>query len=150
MNKLMVLIAGSLILIFLIISQDAAQTVTATIPVGDAPNFAGVNPNTNRIYISNSGDDGVSVIWDALVPTIEGCDGSGVTKNKFNIGDYVYVVGSGYANSQSYNLKIVIDAEWVDGMTIPSAIVETTVSSDSSGDIMPTLAWSGAALENTI
>jgi len=75
---------------------------------------------------------------------VESCDGSGATKNEFNLGDDVYVVGSGYASSLSYVLKIVSDVDWSDGMKIPSYIVKTTVSSDSSGNIAPTLVWNGA------
>ncbi|MBI1927874.1 T9SS type A sorting domain-containing protein [Candidatus Poribacteria bacterium] len=39
-----------------------AQTVVATIPVGNSPIGVGVNPNTNRIYVANSSDRTVSVI----------------------------------------------------------------------------------------
>src|SRR6266540_3965632 len=43
-----------------------AQTVIATIPVGDSPNAVAVNPVTNRIYVANEQPDGptgtVSVI----------------------------------------------------------------------------------------
>lgn len=90
--------------------------------------------------------------------TIESCDDTGTTKNEFSPGDDVYVVGSGYTSSLNndldtmndivripiYALKIVSDVDWTDGMTIPSSIVETTVSPDSSGNIAPTLVWSGA------
>ena len=38
------------------------QTVTATIPVGQAPIGAAVNPLTNKIYIANSGSNNVTVI----------------------------------------------------------------------------------------
>jgi DNA-binding beta-propeller fold protein YncE len=41
-------------------SAEAAYQVIATIPVGSSPgaaNGVGVNPLTNRIYVSNNGDN---------------------------------------------------------------------------------------------
>jgi len=87
---------------------------------------------------------GVNIHIVGPPPTIESCDDSGATKNEFNPGDDVYVVGSGYASSLSYVLKIVSDVDWSDGMKIPGYIVKITVSSDSSGNIAPTRVWSGA------
>jgi YVTN family beta-propeller protein len=42
--------------------QVQAQTVIATVAVGDFPVGVGVNPTTNRAYVSNNFDDTVSVI----------------------------------------------------------------------------------------
>jgi YVTN family beta-propeller protein len=43
-------------------SLASAQTVGARIPVGTAPTQIAINPVTNKIYVTNSGDDTVSVI----------------------------------------------------------------------------------------
>ena len=40
----------------------AAPAVTATIPVGIAPLGVGNNPVTNTVYVTNNGDNTVSVI----------------------------------------------------------------------------------------
>jgi len=48
-------------------------TVVDTIVVGDYPRGIGVNPQTNRIYVANSGSDNVSVIdgsGDSVIATI--------------------------------------------------------------------------------
>jgi YVTN family beta-propeller protein len=42
-----------------------AQTVVATIPVGDEPRRVAVNEKTNRIYVANTNSDTVSVIEGA-------------------------------------------------------------------------------------
>jgi DNA-binding beta-propeller fold protein YncE len=47
--------------------QVYAQTVIATIDVGNNPLGVAVNPTTNRIYVANAGDGTVSVIADGLV-----------------------------------------------------------------------------------
>src|SRR5260370_35760119 len=47
-------------------NAEAAYQVIATIPVGNNPggaNGVGANPLTNRIYVSNNGDNTVSVIY---------------------------------------------------------------------------------------
>jgi YVTN family beta-propeller protein len=49
------------------------QTVVATVPVGSSPFGVGVNPTTNRIYVSNFGSNTASVIdgaTDAVVATV--------------------------------------------------------------------------------
>jgi hypothetical protein len=56
----------------------------------------------------------------------------------------VYVNGSGFSPSTTYNLYIVVDSRWIDGIAIPKRISDTAenVSSDSSGNIPPTSVWS--------
>ena len=41
-----------------------AQTVVATISVGDAPIGVAVNPDEDLVYVANANDDTVSVIED--------------------------------------------------------------------------------------
>jgi hypothetical protein len=76
-------------------------------------------------------------------PTIGSCDGTGAQKDVFNSDETVYVSGTGYATSQTYNIYVVNDTAWVDGMTIPARIqgTVTSVSSDSSGNINLTVVW---------
>jgi len=77
-------------------------------------------------------------------PTIESCEPTGTEKNVFNLGETVYVNGSGYSPSTSYDFYIVDDVEtWADGTPIPTRATGTltTVSSDPSGNILPTAVW---------
>ena len=77
-------------------------------------------------------------------PTIESCNPSGIKKDDFNIGEIVYVNGSGYSSSTSYDLYVVEDVDpWTDGLLIPTRVADTltTVSSDPSGTILPTAVW---------
>ena len=80
------------------------------------------------------------------IPTsIESCDSDGTTKDTFNVGETVYVTGSGYAASTSYPIHVVDDVEtWSDGMTIPTRVsgTATSVSSNPDGDIPATEVWS--------
>ena len=44
------------------------NTVVATVPVGSSPRGVAVDPSTNRIYVTNSGDGTVSVIEEPSIP----------------------------------------------------------------------------------
>lgn len=70
---------------------------------------------------------------------IESCDSAGNKKDTFNSVEIVYAKGSGYLRSRNFNLTIVPDTTWVDGMPISGMLV--SVSSDASGNIQPTAVW---------
>jgi hypothetical protein len=76
-------------------------------------------------------------------PVIESCDSSGVRKDTFQVGENMYVNGTGFGNSTVYSLYLVEDQVWSDNMTIPARVLgtATTVSSLPDGTIPPTLAW---------
>jgi len=84
----------------------------------------------------------------APAPTIESCDLVGVQKDTFDLDETVYVTGSGYAPSivavTTYDIHVVNDVTWSDGMPIPDRVpgTATTVTSDSLGNISPTPVWS--------
>ncbi|HVP26230.1 MAG TPA: hypothetical protein VMT26_01005, partial [Candidatus Bathyarchaeia archaeon] len=68
----------------------------------------------------------------------------GVQKDTFNLTDNVYVNGSGYAPSTTYNIYLVSDvAMWSDGMVIPSRVTGTvtTITSNNAGRILPATVW---------
>jgi DNA-binding beta-propeller fold protein YncE len=46
----------------ILVQNVFADTVIATIPVGTNPSVVAINPNTNRIYVENSGEGTMSVI----------------------------------------------------------------------------------------
>lgn len=80
----------------------------------------------------------------APLPTIESCDAAGTKKDVFDVGETVYISGSGYPASSTFDLYIVADVTaWTDGMTIPERVsgAATTISSDISGIISPTAVW---------
>ena len=55
--------------------DGASNTVVATVAVGNNPGGVAVNPNTNRIYVANSGSGNVSVIDGAsntVIATVAG------------------------------------------------------------------------------
>ena len=56
-----------------------AQTVTATIATGASPEQVAVNPNTNKIYVTNQGSNTVTVI-------------DGLTNNTTNVGVGAYPI----------------------------------------------------------
>jgi hypothetical protein len=74
---------------------------------------------------------------------IESCDSMGTGKDIFNVGETVYVTGSGYPPSTAYDTYIVQHTTWTDGMQIPTRISGTadSVSTNSSGNIPPTIVW---------
>jgi hypothetical protein len=78
-----------------------------------------------------------------LMPTIESCNPNGVKKDYFVVGNELYVVGTGYLSCTTYDVYLVEDVTWVDGLAIPPRVpgTTTTVTSDSNGDIPPTLLW---------
>jgi hypothetical protein len=77
-------------------------------------------------------------------PAIESCGITGEKKDSFDLGAAIYVNGSHYSPSTIFDLYIVNDVEtWTNGIPIPPRVSSTasTVSSDSSGNVLPTDAW---------
>jgi hypothetical protein len=75
---------------------------------------------------------------------IESCDSGGDEKNTFDQDDAVRVFGSGYEASATYPIYVVDDDEttWDGGETLVRVSgTETTVTSDSNGNINPTIVW---------
>jgi hypothetical protein len=81
--------------------------------------------------------------YPAPVATISACDSSGNLVNYFEVGEALYVTGTGYAPSAEYSIGLVTDSElWLTGMDIgrlPGTAAR--VSSNSEGVIPPTLVW---------
>ena len=90
--------------------------------------------------------DTAAAFVQVYYPTVESCDSIGTTKDIFYVADDLFVKGTGYSPSSIHNIYVVNDVVvWSDGMTIPTRIsgTATTVSSDASGNILPTNAWTG-------
>src|SRR6266480_2274598 len=58
------------------LTAGSAASVVATVGVGSSPFGVGVNPNTNRIYVSNRSSNNVSVI-DGSTNTVIATVGAG-------------------------------------------------------------------------
>jgi glucose/arabinose dehydrogenase len=85
--------------------------------------------------------------------TIESCDASGNVKNTFNLSDSVYVFGSGFPASSTFDIHVVADqGSWtaLNGMPIPTPLATDihSITSDSSGNIAVSLLWSQPSLGN--
>jgi len=83
------------------------------------------------------------------VPTIESCDSLGTRKDNFTLHEDVYINGSGFLPSTTYNVYVVDDTEtWIDGMLIPARISGTTTSilSQSDGTLSPIVIWGNASI----
>lgn len=85
----------------------------------------------------------------STVADVESSDSDGNVLNIFQPGDRVYVIGSNYSSNKVYNLYVVDDTTWSDGMNIPQRVpgTVTTVTTDGSGNIPKgTEIWSSAAI----
>ncbi len=85
--------------------------------------------------------------------TIESCDAQGNVKNTFDVSESVYVFGSGFPASSTFDIHIVQDvSSWtaLNGMPIPTPVSTDvhSISSNSSGHISVTLLWSSPTLGN--
>jgi hypothetical protein len=104
-------------------------------------------PGANNYFFPPSNSYQVSTYaylsFDPL-PTIETCSLTGVKQDTFDVGEVVYVNGTGYDPTTTYDFYIVSDVTlWSDGLAIPSRVVDTatTVTSDILGNIPPTAVW---------
>jgi len=99
---------------------------------------------TNPDTILMNENKSVTVTFTEIPKNIESCDSSGTNKDTFVLGDDVYATGTGYQPSTTYDIYLVEDVTWVDGMAIPPRVpcTATSISSDASGDIPATLLWS--------
>lgn len=82
-------------------------------------------------------------------PVIESCNAVGEKKDNFNQYEDVYVNGSGFLRSTTYDFYIVSDvATWTDGKSLPTRVADTatTIVSDSDGEISPVLVWTSSTV----
>ena len=107
--------------------------------------FADWKPEIEE-WIEDNNDRGEKI--KVATPTVESSDAGGNKKDRFLVGDKVYAYGSCYEPGKTYNLSIVEDRVWNDGMAIPPFILQTTVSTDANGKIIPhpTLIWPSAVI----
>lgn len=88
-------------------------------------------------------DDVTLVGTEKTQATIESCDQAGTQKDSFDITDTIYTSGSGYTPLAAYNVYVVSDTSWIDGMSIPQRVPGTilSITLDSSGSFSSAPAW---------
>ncbi len=98
----------------------------------------------DSVYVES--DD--HIIADFGEPMVESSDSSGKKKDTFLEGDEVYAYGGWYNPDKTYDLYIVEDRTWTNGMPIGTYKIKTTVSTDADGKISPhpTLIWSSTVI----
>ena len=98
---------------------------------------------TNPDYLTMDSNKTVTCTFTEIPKTIESCDSIGTKKDTFVLSDGVYATGSGYQFSTTYDIYLVKDVTWVDGMAIPLRIpgTTTTITSDATGNVPATLLW---------
>ncbi|TRO53795.1 hypothetical protein E2P61_00330, partial [Candidatus Bathyarchaeota archaeon] len=82
---------------------------------------------------------------ESTIAMVESSNSAGDQKDFFELGETVYVMGSGYSPSTTYSLYVVEDvATWNDGTTIPTRVPETAanISSNTEGAVSATVIWS--------
>jgi len=78
--------------------------------------------------------------------TINSCNSIGIQKNDFEVGAEIWANGSrGYSPSKTYNIYVVTDVGWTNGMDIPTCVPGTvqTVTSNPDGSILAKV-WTSA------
>ena len=101
----------------------------------------------NPIEVFMDADHNLTAVFadEALIASmIESCNLVGDQKDFFDLGETIFVTGSGYALSTTYNLYVVADIDWSNGMSIPTRISGTSnnVTSNNEGAVPSTVVWS--------
>ncbi|MCW4028582.1 MAG: hypothetical protein NWE92_02900 [Candidatus Bathyarchaeota archaeon] len=78
-------------------------------------------------------------------PEIESCNISGNQQDAFSLTDTgVNIKGTGFANSTTYPLHVVVDVQtWLNGMDIPKRLENSleNIGTNTNGEITPTVVW---------
>ena len=134
-------------------SLNNANSYIGDVGVGMEWDFETLYEDTQiELIVKFAFADSCSELEDILAPatpvTVESALLSGTPQDTFLIGNPVYAIGSGYAAITTYDLYIVEDTTWTDGMAIPTRVsgTETSVATDASGNIgVGTLIWNSCA-----
>jgi len=99
--------------------------------------------NFEHEFSSGSNLTGDEFLLATTTPTIQSCSSTGILMDIFDQTQSVYVRGTGYLPSTTYEIYLVNATTWTDGMLIPLRIAgtATAITSDSSGNLSATLSW---------
>lgn len=112
--------------------------------------YTGTSAGTDTIVATDAGisSNEAYKTWEIIgAVTVESADSSGGIKDIFQPGESVYAIGGGYDASTAYDLYIIADTTWTDGMDIPDRVADTdtSVTTDASGNIAPgTRIWTSS------
>jgi len=128
---------------------SGSVTLTVQVNAGTAPGTTITNTATiDSVETPPTTRNEQTLVCTGVGPTVESADIGGTPQNIFQISDPVYAVGSGYpAASTPYDLYVVDDTTWTDGMAIPARVAGTVISvtTDASKNIPAgTLIWTSA------
>jgi hypothetical protein len=74
------------------------------------------------------------------------CNSNGVAQSTFNSGDDVCFTATGLSPSTAYNVEVIpYNSAWSTGMSIPTPVSTTSITTDGSGNIALTSIYSPAA-----
>ena len=129
-------------------SAWALETVDSTGTVGWDTSLvldSGGNPHISYCdYVNGYLKYAAGVQALPTVTAIESCSLMGERKDSFDMGETVFVNGSGFSPSTGYSFYVVVDqAAWTDGMAIPERVAGTEpfMSSNAQGNIEPVTVW---------
>lgn len=120
---------------------NASRTTNATLTTSNRPIWLNLDPRD--LLLVKYGQRTIYLGESPPQAKVESCDVGGTRKDRFNSDEVVYVNGTGFLPSTTYNLYVVVDTRWIEGVVLPARIQDTieTVVSDASGNIHPTVVW---------
>jgi hypothetical protein len=107
---------------------------------------AGYRPTSQEFPPEWTLNENRTLILRLTQKTLESCDANGVEKNRFHTNEVIYVKGDGFPCPPDgpfiFDIYIVKDVNWSDGMAIPKRVLGTETQVLSVGDLVVTPVWS--------
>jgi hypothetical protein len=135
-------------------SWDVTNIAKAWIETGEPNNgflvkddnessFVGAIPQANfcsREWAESDKRPILEITYTEPAPSIESAvftsPSTWTATDTFNVGDDVCVIGSDFLPDTEYEVQVVNDVDWTDGMTIPAYIAKASVPTDYDGEIL--------------
>jgi hypothetical protein len=83
--------------------------------------------------------------------TIKSCDINNTQTEVWNVGDAMCITGSGFAPNTNYDIYLVNNVDWTDGLAIPARISgsATSLPTDNQGAFTVFVVWPNAQASYT-
>ena len=108
---------------------SGSVTLTATVNAGTEGTTITNTATIDSVETPPTTRNKQTLVCTGVGPTVESADIGGTPQNIFRIGDPMYAIGSDYpAASTTYDLYVVDDTTWTNGMAIPSCVAGTATS----------------------